>query len=142
MASEEHKDRPAENKNPSGENKSLSGENKDSSTEHEDRYKQADDAIRRTAQSYVEKSPVKVDLNQIEKFANEKPLTFLGIGAGVGFFLGGGLQTKIGLTLLALFGRRAAKQTAVNLASDWMRGSQASRSMQGRNRFGSGMRAR
>src|ERR1700751_4276505 len=107
MASEEEKNR-------SLENKGSSGENKEGSDEHGDRYKKADEAIRKTAQSYIEKSPLKLDLNQVEKFAGEKPLTFLGIGAGVGFFLGGGMQTKLGLALLALFGRRAAKRTAVN----------------------------
>jgi hypothetical protein len=58
---------------------------------------------------------MKVDLKDFEERIRDRALFSLGIAAGVGFVLGGGLGTRPGVMLLGLFGRRAARQTATNI---------------------------
>jgi hypothetical protein len=58
-----------------------------------------------------------LDFQQIEKSIYEKPLTSAGIAAGAGFILGGGMATRPALALLAIFGRKAARDTAASLVT-------------------------
>ncbi len=77
----------------------------------------ADGAIRDTAQKYLDRSGIKLDLQQIEKTIREKPLRSAAIAAGAGFVVGGGMVTRLGVATLALFGRQAARETATNFIS-------------------------
>ena len=77
----------------------------------------ADGAIRDTAQKYLDRSGIKLDLQQIEKTIREKPLRSAAIAAGAGFIVGGGMVTRLGMATLALFGRPAARETATNFIS-------------------------
>jgi 1,4-dihydroxy-2-naphthoyl-CoA synthase len=79
--------------------------------------KKADSAIRDTAQKYLDRSGIKVDLQQIERTIREKPLPAAGIATAAGFVVGGGMVTRLGLAILTLFGRQAARETATNFIS-------------------------
>jgi len=77
--------------------------------------KTANRAVRDTAQKYLNAAGMKVDLEDIEERLRDRALFSLGIAAGAGFILGGGLATRPGVMLLGLFGRTAARQTATNV---------------------------
>ncbi len=115
---------------------------KQGAEEASDRAKEANDEIRRTARKVADRSPIKLDVGELERFADERPLTLMAVAGVAGFVMGGGLRTKLGLTLLAIFGRRAARQSAANLASDWWRRTPRPRMMQSGQRFGFAARAR
>ena len=74
----------------------------------------ANKAVRDTAQKYLNAVGMKVDLKDVEGRLREQSLLSIGIAAGIGFILGGGLGTRPGVMLLGLFGRRAARQIATN----------------------------
>jgi ElaB/YqjD/DUF883 family membrane-anchored ribosome-binding protein len=74
----------------------------------------AADAVRETAQSYVDRTGLKLNLRQVEKIVRDKPLHSAAIAAAVGFVFGGGVATRPGLAIFALFGRKAARDTAAN----------------------------
>jgi ElaB/YqjD/DUF883 family membrane-anchored ribosome-binding protein len=74
----------------------------------------ANKAVRDTAQKYLNAVGMKVDLKDVEERLREQSLLSIGIAAGVGFILGGGLGTRPGVTLLGLLGRRAARQMTTN----------------------------
>ncbi len=80
-----------------------------------------DRAIVNTAQQYLKKRGVDFDLRQLEKTIREKPLSAAALAATVGFIVGGGLATRPGLAMLVLFGRMAARETAVNLVTEMVR---------------------
>jgi len=80
-----------------------------------------DRAIVNTAQQYLKKRGVDFDLRQLEKTIREKPLSAAALAVTVGFIVGGGLATRPGLAMLVLFGRMAAKETAVNLVTEMVR---------------------
>jgi len=80
-----------------------------------------DRAIVDTAQRYLNKRGVDFDLRQLEKIIRDKPLTAAALAATAGFIFGGGLATRPGLAMLMLFGRMAAKETAVNLVTEMVR---------------------
>jgi len=80
-----------------------------------------DRAIVDTAQRYLRRRGVDFDLRQIEKTIREKPLSAAAIAATAGFIVGGGLATRPGLAMLMLFGRMAARETAVNFVTDMVR---------------------
>ena len=80
-----------------------------------------DRAIVNTAQRYLKRRGVDFDLRQLEKTIREKPLSAAALAATVGFIVGGGLATRPGLAMLILFGRMAAKETAVNLVTEMVR---------------------
>jgi ElaB/YqjD/DUF883 family membrane-anchored ribosome-binding protein len=86
----------------------------DSMTSVNEAAKKADGAIRDTAQKYVDRSGIKFDLQQIEQTIREKPLPAVAIAAAAGFVVGGGMVTRLGLAMLTLFGRQAARETASN----------------------------
>ena len=83
--------------------------------------KKADIAIRDTAQTYIAKAGVKLDLKQLEAKIGDKPMPALAIAAAAGFIVGGGLATRVGVAVLALFGRKAASETAGNFVSGMTR---------------------
>ena len=80
-----------------------------------------DRAIVNTAQRYLNRRGVNFDLRQLEKTIRDKPLSAAALAATAGFIFGGGLATRPGLAMLLLFGRMAAKETAVNLVTDMVR---------------------
>jgi 1,4-dihydroxy-2-naphthoyl-CoA synthase len=86
-----------------------------------DAAKKADRAVRDTAQTYLEKFGVKLDLEQIEKSIRDKPLPSVAIAAAAGFIIGGGLATRLAAPILALSARAAAKETATNLMTGMVR---------------------
>jgi ElaB/YqjD/DUF883 family membrane-anchored ribosome-binding protein len=86
-----------------------------------DAAKKADNAVRDTARTYLRRFGVDVDLEQIERSIRDKPLRSAAIAAGAGFVIGGGMATRPAVALLALFGWRAAKETATNLMAGMVR---------------------
>lgn len=81
----------------------------------------ADEAIRDTAQKYIDKAGLKLDLKQVETKILRNPKPAIAIAAGAGFIVGGGMVTRLGLAMLALFGRQAARETATNFISGGLR---------------------
>jgi hypothetical protein len=79
--------------------------------------KKADIAIKDTAGVYLKKFGVKLDLDQMEKWICENPLCTTMIAAASSYILGGGMATRPGAAILALLGRKAAKETAAHLVS-------------------------
>ena len=77
----------------------------------------ADKAFRATAQSYLDRAGINFDLRQLENAIRKKPLLAAASAAGAGFLVGGGMGTQLGATMLAFFGRKAARDTASNLIS-------------------------
>jgi ElaB/YqjD/DUF883 family membrane-anchored ribosome-binding protein len=78
-------------------------------------------AVRGTAQKYLDAAGIKVDWKDIEKRIRDRPLFYLGIAAGAGFVMGGGMATSRGLALLGLVGRKAAVDTATNFGRQVLR---------------------
>jgi 1,4-dihydroxy-2-naphthoyl-CoA synthase len=87
------------------------------STSKGDTVSHADRAIRDTAQKYLDRSGIKIDLRQIEKSIREQPVRSAAIAVAAGFVVGGGMVTRLGMAALALFGRQAARETATNFIS-------------------------
>ena len=87
--------------------------------------KKANRAIKDTARKYLDAAGLKVDLDDIEKKIQDRPLFCLILAAGAGFVIGGGLATNMGMTLLGLFGRKAAVETATNFGREVLRQSAA-----------------
>jgi ElaB/YqjD/DUF883 family membrane-anchored ribosome-binding protein len=78
---------------------------------------QADRAFRATAQSYLDRAGLKLDLRQLESTIREKPVQAAAIAAAAGFLFGGGMGTRWGAAILTFAGRKAARDTAGNLVS-------------------------
>jgi 1,4-dihydroxy-2-naphthoyl-CoA synthase len=91
-----------------------------------DAAKKADNAVRDTARTYLRKFGVNLDLEQIEKSIRDKPLPSVAIAAAAGFIIGGGMATRPAVAILALFVRKAAKETATNLMTGMVTGADAS----------------
>jgi hypothetical protein len=51
----------------------------------------------------------------IGEYVREEPLTALAIASGVGFILGGGANSRVGLALLTIVGRIALRGAATDL---------------------------
>jgi ElaB/YqjD/DUF883 family membrane-anchored ribosome-binding protein len=77
----------------------------------------ADRAFRITAQSYLDRAGLKLDLQQVESTIREKPVQAAAIAAAAGFLFGGGMGTRLGAAMLTFAGRKAARDTAGNLVS-------------------------
>jgi hypothetical protein len=77
--------------------------------------RKADTAIKDTAEVYLKKFGVNLDLDQMEKWICDNPLRTTMIAAASGYILGGGMATRPGVAILALLGRKAAKETATQL---------------------------
>src|SRR5258708_7288744 len=75
----------------------------------------ADKAIRNTADRYLKRFRMNLDLEQVERWIREKPLSSAGIAAAAGFIVGGGLVTRPGVAILAVLGRSAARDSVRNL---------------------------
>jgi hypothetical protein len=60
----------------------------------------------------------------IGEYIREEPLTSLAIASGVGFIIGGGANSRIGLALLSLAGRIALRGAATNFIVDLVTGRQ------------------
>ena len=58
----------------------------------------------------------------IGEHIREEPLTALAIAGGVGFILGGGANSRIGLALLSIVGRIALRGAASNFIVDLVTG--------------------
>jgi ElaB/YqjD/DUF883 family membrane-anchored ribosome-binding protein len=80
-----------------------------------------DRALVDTAQRYLNRRGVELDLRRLEKSIRDRPLSAAAIAATAGFIVGGGLATRPGIAMLILFGRIAVRETAVNLVTDMMR---------------------
>src|ERR1700722_18838486 len=93
----------------------------DSARRGTERVAQADRALRDIAQKYIDRAGMKVDLKKVEQRIRENPFPSTGIAAAAGFVVGGGLVTRPGSALLALFGRRAVRETMTNVVSGKVR---------------------
>lgn len=85
--------------------------------------KTAHKAVNETLDKYF--AAVGLDLEEIQERICEKPILYMVISAGIGFVAGGGMSSKLGLTVLGFAGRRAATETATNFGHQVLR--QASR---------------
>ena len=70
----------------------------------------ADRAFRTTAQSYLDRAGLKLDLRQVESTIREKPMQAAALAAAAGFLFGGGMGTLWGAAMLAF---AAAKPRAI-----------------------------
>lgn len=77
-----------------------------------------DRSLRKTAQRYLNRTGMRLDLSQEEEFIRSKPLQCAAIAIGVGFILGGGVTTRLGILLFGLFGRRVFRDTASDLTAE------------------------
>ena len=74
-------------------------------------------AAKDAAQKFLSDKGINVDLRRIEDFVRKQPLAALGIFVAAGFIVGGGVATRPGLALLAMAGRKTARETATNFAT-------------------------
>jgi hypothetical protein len=81
----------------------------------------ADEALRDTAERYLNRSGFDLDLRQFEQSIRERPLSSAAIAAGTGFIVGGGLATRPGIAILILFARIAAKEAAFDFVTALVR---------------------
>jgi hypothetical protein len=77
-----------------------------------------DSAIRSTAEKYISRAKTK----EVEATIRENPLTAIALAAAVGFVVGGGMASRPGLLILALLGRKAAQEIALNFVSEMVWG--------------------
>ena len=80
--------------------------------------KKTDSAIRNTAQKYISR----IGTKDVETAIRNKPLTAAALAAAAGFVVGGGMASRPGLVILALLARKAARETAINLVGEMVRG--------------------
>jgi hypothetical protein len=64
---------------------------------------------------------INLDIVQIENSIRDRPLRSMAVAAAAGFIVGGGMATRPGVAILALFGRTAVKETATNLMTGMVR---------------------
>jgi ElaB/YqjD/DUF883 family membrane-anchored ribosome-binding protein len=80
--------------------------------------KKTDSAISNTAQKYISRTRTK----EVETAIRNKPLAATALAAAAGFIVGGGMASRPGLLILALLGRKAAREIAINFAGEMVRG--------------------
>jgi hypothetical protein len=74
----------------------------------------------------------------IGEYIKEEPLTSLAIAGGVGFIVGGGAKSRIGLALLSIVGRIALRGAVTSFVVDLVTGNHEDRRAgRGSNRGGS-----
>jgi hypothetical protein len=74
----------------------------------------------------------------IGEYIKEEPLTSLAIASGVGFIVGGGAKSRIGLALLSIVGRIALRGAVTSFVVDLITGNHQDRGAgRGSNRGGS-----
>ena len=83
--------------------------------------KRTDNALRDTARTYLRRFGINLDIVQIENSIRDRPLRSIAIAAAAGFIVGGGMATRPGVAILAMFGRTAVKETATNLMTGMVR---------------------
>lgn len=72
--------------------------------------RRANEAIKRTAQRYLRSVHVQLDLSQEEHFIRAKPLESAAIATSLGFILGGGLATRLGIVAFGVFGYQVFRE--------------------------------
>jgi ElaB/YqjD/DUF883 family membrane-anchored ribosome-binding protein len=77
--------------------------------------KKTDSAISNTAQKYISRTRTK----EVETAIRNKPLAATALAAAAGFIVGGGMASRPGLLILALLGRKAAREIAITLPARW-----------------------
>ena len=80
----------------------------------------ADEALRDTAERYLNRRGFDIDLRRVENSIRERPLSSAAIAAGAGFIVGGGLATRPGIAILILFARIVVKEAAFDLVTGMM----------------------
>jgi ElaB/YqjD/DUF883 family membrane-anchored ribosome-binding protein len=80
----------------------------------------ADEALRDTAERYLNRRGFDIDLRRIENSIRERPLSSAAIAAGAGFIVGGGLATRPGIAILVLFARIAVREAAFDFVTGMM----------------------
>ena len=78
-------------------------------------------ALQNTAQKYLTAAGIKVNLMDFEKKIHTQPLLYLAISAGLGFIVGGGMASKIGVAAIGLAGRKVGTETAMNIGRQVLR---------------------
>jgi hypothetical protein len=68
----------------------------------------ADVAFRKTAQKYLDRAGIKLDLEHFENSIRQQPLIAAALAAAAGFVFGGGGIIRLGSTFLPSRGRKAA----------------------------------
>lgn len=74
------------------------------------------------AKSAAEDEKLRRRERDIGEYIREEPLTALAIAGGVGFILGGGANSRIGLALVTIVGRIALRGAATNFIVDLVAG--------------------
>jgi hypothetical protein len=74
--------------------------------------RRAEQAIKRTARRYITKAHLRIDLAQEEHAIRSKPLESVAIAASLGFILGGGVTTRLGIVALGTFGYRVFREAS------------------------------
>ena len=74
----------------------------------------ANNAINETIDKYLAAAGIKIDLNNIQDRVRARPLFYMATMASIGFVVGGGVTSKLGLLLFGIGGRRMGADTATN----------------------------
>jgi ElaB/YqjD/DUF883 family membrane-anchored ribosome-binding protein len=77
-----------------------------------------DSAIRTTAEKYISRAKT----TEVVTTIRENPLTAIALAAAAGFVVGGGMASRPGLLILALLGRKAAQEIAINFVGEMVWG--------------------
>jgi ElaB/YqjD/DUF883 family membrane-anchored ribosome-binding protein len=80
--------------------------------------KKIDSAIKSTAQKYLSMTRAK----ELETTIRDQPLAAAAIAAVAGFVVGGGMASRPGVLIMALIGRKAARETAASFMGEMLRG--------------------
>jgi len=75
------------------------------------------DVLKAASQRYLDENGINVKIAEFERFFRQKPLTSMGIAAALGFIFAGGFTTRVGIALLAIFGRKAGREIAGNVVT-------------------------
>jgi hypothetical protein len=78
-------------------------------------------AFKDTAQTYLDRAGIKLDLQQVECTLRQKPLAAAAIATAAGFIVGGGMGTRLGSKTVGLLSRKMAGDTASNLVAGIVR---------------------
>jgi hypothetical protein len=84
--------------------------------EHEEFKKgelKVDRALKDTVSTYLAKTPMQIDIDQVESTIRQYPLQSIGVAVAIGFVVEG-LARGAGVILLAGLGRNVARKTAGN----------------------------
>ncbi len=93
----------------------MDAEQRNDNEEFKRKELKADRALKDTARSYLAKTPMQIDVEQIESAIRLYPLQLVGVALALGF-LAGKLARGSGVMMLAALGRSVARETAGNFA--------------------------